>query len=1009
MHSTLKHNSRAFSIRRSSASVQGSRRKGLRRTLGSEQLEMRLLLTSGNDIWSLLDEVPAGREGSVAYTQPERYQALTINQDLLVDELADVTMEFSAIGNETPFTFSIPAPDGSFDNFEIVETMVLEPELAAKFPEIKTYLGQGVTDAAATLRFDVTPLGFHAQVLSPNGAYYVDPYYHLDQSAYISYYRSDLGPAPEFEEFHLDDADLDMHEGTESDGPEAVVSRRDIRTTITTTTTYNSFFGNTVTNVLAAVTTAINRITGVYEVDSAIRLILVNDTTRLFSGLSGAGTDNPNGTIAGGSNVSTLSTNNQSFTDSRIGSANYDLGHVFHRGSFNGISGGGIGIVGRSGLKARAATSGTPNSDVFYIDYVSHEMGHQFGGRHNFNNCSGSQGDNSVFANEPGSGSTIMGYAGICGSTNIQNNSNAYFNYINLNQIRSYINSGTPQGLAPPVATTNNTPIIDPLTNFTIPDQTPFRLIATGSDPDGDTVSYTWEQSNTGGGPITLGTDPGFGPIIRSRTGVTSGERMIPPLTNVLAGTLPLGETLPLTNRNLNFVVTARDNRASEGGTTQASMVVTSVNGGNGFMITSPNTTGITYPGGSSQTVTWDVSGSNVAPVNTANVRILLSTDGGTTFPHVLASSTANDGTEDVQIPATATTQARIMIEAEGNIFFDINNRNFTITGDSVAPTATATAPDITTAGGSTQTISVTYSDNVAIDASDIGDGDIEVIAPDTSTLVATFISATSTSDTTPITATYEITAPGGTWDMVDNGTYSIMMLANEVGDTSNQFVPAGLLETFDVNISATAAGDFNGDGNLDCADVDALTIAIASGSTDLLYDVTGDSLVNGDDLTEWILNLKGTLFGDANLDFIVDGTDFLVWNANKFTLGTTWCNGDFDADGVTDGSDFLIWNANKFQSADSRRSGPVSNLDVQADRLTKLRDVKSPVGMAASKPNLDSAAASSLRRTGSQLLNTKTYSAQQRFTASRTRNASSNSSVDHRVRETVFMELFAE
>ncbi len=176
------------------------------------------------------------------------------------------------------------------------------------------------------------------------------------------------------------------------------MTRRDVRTTITTTTSYNAFFGNNVTNVLSGVTTAVNRITGVYEVDTAIRLVLVNNTTRLFSGLSGVGTDNPNGTISGGS-VGTLSSNNQFFTDSRIGNANYDMGHVFGRTeSGGGVSGGGIGIVGRTGLKAQAALAiNPPNNDVYYIDYASHEMGHQFGGRHNFNNCSGSLGDRRHF------------------------------------------------------------------------------------------------------------------------------------------------------------------------------------------------------------------------------------------------------------------------------------------------------------------------------------------------------------------------------------------------------------------------------------------------------------------------------------------------------------------------------------------------------------------------------------------------------------------------------------
>lgn len=795
--------------------------RGRARGMIVERLEDRALLAglvghpaemgAFENVYTRLDSIPPSLTGASAGVQVERYMPFSLDRDYLESLLQSAPLETTAAPTHSEFLVSIPAPDGNLQTFDVVESPVMAPELAAQFPQIKTYVGQGVTDPAATIRFDLTPLGFHAQVLSPNGAYYVDPYYHLEQSAYVSYYRSDRGPGPSFEEevgMHMDGLDDGLAEGPQTGGPEVVVSRRDIRTTVTTTTSYNSFFGNNVTNVLSAVTTAINRVTGVYEVDLAIRLVLVANTTRLFSGLSGPGTDNPNGTIAGGSNVSTLSSNNQSFTDSRIGSANYDVGHVFHSGSFNGISGGGIGIVGRAGLKAQAATSGTPNGDTFYIDYVAHEMGHQFGGRHNFNNCSGSQGDSPVFANEPGSGSTIMGYAGICGSTNIQAHSDAYFNYLNLNQINNYINGGLPQGLAPPVATTNNRPEINPLTNYTIPDQTPFKLTATGVDIDGDTVTYTWEQANTGSGPIALGTDPGSGPIIRSRPGSTTGERMIPPRPNVLNGTLPIGETLPLTNRTLNFTVTARDNRAGEGGVAQAGMVVTSVNAGTGFMVTSPNSTGITWPGGSQQTVTWNLSGSNVAPINTANVRILLSTDGGNTFPTVLAASTPNDGSELVQMPFNVgTSSARIMIEAVDNIFFDISNFNFIIT-------------------------------NVT-----------------------------------------------------------------------------------QVN------GDFNGDGNLDCEDVDALSLAIATGSTNLLYDVTGDSLVNGDDLDFWVVDLKQTLLGDANLDFVVDGLDFTAWNAHKFTTETAWCNGNFNGDNVVDGLDFTIWNQFKFQSAAAKGAFPLTLL----------------------------------------------------------------------------------
>jgi hypothetical protein len=394
---------------------------------------------------------------------------------------------------------------------------------------------------------------------------------------------------------------------------------------------------------------------------------------------------------------------------------------------------------------------------------------------------------------------------------------------------------------------------------------------------------------------------------------------MIPPRSNVLNGTLPLGETLPLTNRTLNFTVTARDNSLGAGGVAQASMVLTSVNAGTGFLITSPNTPGVTWPGGSTQTVTWNVSGSNVAPVNTANVRILLSTDGGNTFPIVLAESTPNDGSADVNMPFNlGTSQGRIMVEAVGNIFFDINNFNFTVTNvspDVIPPTAIGSASNVTLPGATNHLITVEYADNVAVSAASIDGDDIVIQLPDTSTVPVTFVSRSSDLDTTPITAQYEFAPPGGFWSPSDNGTYQIVAVAGAVTDAALNPLAAGTIGAFEVNIM-DIPGDFNGDGNLDCADVDELVLAISTGVTDLQYDVNNDGAVDPSDLNFWILDLKQTLLGDANLDFFVDGPDFNIWNANKFTAIPAWCSGDFNADGSVDGSDFNVWNANKFQAA---------------------------------------------------------------------------------------------
>jgi hypothetical protein len=308
-------------------------------------------------------------------------------------------------------------------------------------------------------------------------------------------------------------------------------------------------------------------------------------------------------------------------------------------------------------------------------------MGHQFGGNHTFNGTTSSCGGgnrNLPTAYETGSGSTIMAYAGICGAQNVQSNSDAYFHGGSLAEMGAYI-TGTGATCGTVINTSNSPPTANAGSSYTIPKSTPFTLTASGTDPNGNSLTYNWEQMNNNNStqpPVATATG---GPNFRSFTPTTSPSRTFPVLSAIVGNTSPTWEVLPSVARTMNFRVNVRDNASPYGCTEKSDMTVT-INGTAGpFLVTSPNTA-VSWLGNSTQTITWNVAGTTANSVNCANVKISLSTDGGFTYPTVLLASTPNDGTQDVTIPNISTTTARVKIEGVGNIFFDISNANFTIT-----------------------------------------------------------------------------------------------------------------------------------------------------------------------------------------------------------------------------------------------------------------------------------------------------------------------------------------
>jgi subtilisin-like proprotein convertase family protein len=604
---------------------------------------------------------------------PVRFKSFQLtNPDSFKTVLSNAPLRFSNESKNKTVIISIPMPNGRYEDFKVFESPVMAPLLAEKFPSIKTYSATGITNPNSVAKIDYTPRGFHAMIFTiGQNPVFVDPFDSNNQT-YIAYYKKDFRSKEEHFECAVSESSKRIYT------PNQITTRsagdcqlREYRLALACTGEYAQYHddgdnsnGDIIADVIAAMNITMNRVNGVFEKDAGITMVLVDNNEDII--YTDGGSD-PYSNNNGGAMLS----QNQTTCDNEIGSANYDIGHVFSTG------GGGVAYLNapcNNSIKAGGVTGGgSPEGDPFDIDYVAHEMGHQFGGRHTQNNSCNRDNSSSY---EPGSASTIMGYAGIC-SPNVQSNSDDYYHAISIQQFGNFT-TGAGNSCANIINSNNNQPTADAGADYTIPISTPFVLTGIGTDADGDPMTYCWEQWDrevAAMPPVSTSTS---GPAFRTFAPSTNSERYFPRLSVVAGSGIDTWEVLPSVSRDLNFRLTVRDNNSAYGCTDEDDMTVTSSASSGPFLVTYPNTA-MEWDANTTETITWDVANTTSAPVSCANVDILYSTDGGLSFPNILVANVPNDGSHPITVPEISTSQFRIIVKCSDNIFFDMSDENITI------------------------------------------------------------------------------------------------------------------------------------------------------------------------------------------------------------------------------------------------------------------------------------------------------------------------------------------
>jgi len=636
--------------------------------------------------WSETDESNISQGDLIKPSSSTQLQLFDLELENLTEDLS-LLHSTKTINGDSNILIDFPDSNGNLESFAVEEMVIMEPELSRKFPNNRSYAGVSILDSSKKIFFSVNELGVHAIVLNRNGTIeYIEPA-SKDLKSYKVFDRNDVQFGSDFTCLTNDlESSFSKAEAYKlgDDG-----KLRTYRLALAGTGEYSSYHisqqglenapeQEKKAVVLAAMTTAITRVNALFENDLAIRLQLVANNDELIY-------LDPDTDPYSNFDPILITRQNQTNCDRVIQSANYDMGHVFSTGLKSAVDE--LGIVCKNEWKARGTTgSPSPDGDIFYYDFVAHEFGHQFGANHTFNGdkelCGSYNQRNPQTAVEPGSGSTIMAYAGLCAPQNVQLRSDLYFHTISIREIREFVtqDAGNSCAVITDLTLNKHAPLVNAGEDRIIPKGTPFKLKGEASDEDKDELTFTWEQTDSGITAVPPSSFATSGALYRSVQPSISPSRYVPSLNTLINGSISSKwEVIPETARDLNFTLTVRDNNTEAGRVGSDDLLITVSGDAGPFRVTSQDIEGISWEPGTQETISWDVAGSNSNGIDVSEVNILLSVDGGISFTQVLAANVPNDGNQVISVPEIRAPNCFVMVEAVGNIFFSISAKSFSI------------------------------------------------------------------------------------------------------------------------------------------------------------------------------------------------------------------------------------------------------------------------------------------------------------------------------------------